>query len=66
MDHEHRSKYRQGDQYVCPACGKAWDVDDTDAPPCITEWELGLKQRKRAAVRKQKRRSATGGGAWSG
>lgn len=44
--HEHRSKYRNLDQYVCPACGKSWDIEDTDVPECITEMELGLRQRK--------------------
>lgn len=46
MNHDHRSKYRTTDQYVCPACGKSWDVDDADVPDCITEQELGKRERK--------------------
>ncbi len=45
MNHNHRSKYRTTDQFVCPACGKSWDVDDADVPECVTEAEVGLRER---------------------
>jgi hypothetical protein len=27
---------RQQDQMSCVKCGKCWDVDDDDVPPCTT------------------------------
>ena len=45
MNHNHRSKYRTTDQFVCPGCGKSWDVNDTDVPECVTEAEIGLRER---------------------
>lgn len=45
MNHEHRSKYRTQDQFVCPACGKSWDVDDNDVPECVSEQTLGMRER---------------------
>ena len=32
MSHDTR---RHGDQYHCHKCGKQWDVDDEDVPPCM-------------------------------
>lgn len=46
MNHNHLSKYRNQDEYVCPACGKSWDVADQDVPECITEKQLGMQQRR--------------------
>lgn len=35
---------REGDEYYCPDCGKRWDMNDPEPPPCISRQEKGLKQ----------------------
>lgn len=40
---DHPNPIRQGDQYACARCGKAWDVDDQDPPPCLTKQEARAK-----------------------
>ena len=35
---------REGDQFSCSKCGKAWDVKDPDPPPCVTKQESDQEQ----------------------
>ena len=37
----HRSVRRYGDEYHCSSCGKQWDVNDPDPPPCQRESRAG-------------------------
>jgi hypothetical protein len=32
--YNHQRVQRQGDEMFCPDCGKRWDVDDPEPPPC--------------------------------
>ena len=46
VTHGNGRYYRQNDQYVCPVCGKSWDIND-DAPPCKTgdEWISEIRRK---------------------
>jgi ABC-type ATPase with predicted acetyltransferase domain len=35
MSTEHEA-IRYGDEYQCSKCGKAWEVNDPEPPPCKT------------------------------
>lgn len=35
MTHGHTRARQYSDQMQCAACGKAWDVNDPDPPPCV-------------------------------
>lgn len=35
MSTEHEA-IRYGDEYQCPKCGKTWEVNDPEPPPCLT------------------------------
>lgn len=39
----HSKVRRHGDQYHCAACGRQWDVNDPDPPPCKRESRAGEK-----------------------
>lgn len=49
--HPVKSVRRYSDQYHCSHCGKQWDVNDIDPPPCKThvEWLKELKDKVRNA-----------------
>lgn len=38
---EHRATRRHGDQYHCAECGRQWDHDDPEPPPCRRESTAG-------------------------
>ena len=37
----HKKAIRVNDQYHCAECGRQWDVDDTEPPPCKRESRAG-------------------------
>lgn len=37
----HSKARRHGDQYHCTTCGKQWDHDDPEPPPCRRESRAG-------------------------
>jgi len=40
----HKKAIRVNDQYHCAECGRQWDVDDTDPPPCKRESRLVVRR----------------------
>ena len=63
MPHE---AIRYGDEYQCAKCGKAWDINDPEPPPCKTGKDLYNEQRKRLSEvllqPEQDRRARSGSG----
>ena len=37
----HKNVRQYSDQYHCSSCGKQWDVNDPDPPPCQRESQAG-------------------------
>lgn len=37
----HKAARRHGDQYHCAECGRQWDHDDPEPPPCRRESTTG-------------------------
>lgn len=40
---EHKNVRQYSDQYHCSSCGRQWDVNDPDPPPCQRESQAGEK-----------------------
>lgn len=52
MTTQHHNAHRYGDQMQCSHCGKAWDVNDPEPPPCeVYDRSGGL-----AGIQKQMKR----------
>lgn len=45
-------EYREQDEWVCPACGCRWGIDDTMPPECKP---VTFKQRSKSDVRSTSR-----------
>lgn len=41
MMNGHKKAIRVNDQYHCAECGRQWDHDDPDPPPCKRESRAG-------------------------
>lgn len=50
----HSKARRHGDQYHCAECGKQWDHDDPEPPPCRMESTSG-QDAGREAVRQMRK-----------
>ena len=42
---EHKAR-QYGDELYCRVCGKTWDVNDPDPPPCIDRKAVGRESIK--------------------
>lgn len=45
---------RVGDQMQCGRCGKQWDVNDPERPPCDSAGEVAIRQMREMLERAKK------------
>lgn len=56
MKPEHKKVLRYSDQYHCEYCGKTWDVNVPEPPPCKTgrDWFREMREKIKTKVRGDK------------